>query len=63
MSLQKQIEHLHKQLSRACECDHVLFISDEGNPLAIPMTKFVGVYRAPELEDLQGDILEAVKRR
>lgn len=59
--MQKQIEHLHKQLWRAREADHIVFLDDNGQPRAIPMIRLVGVYRGVSLENLQEDVLAVVK--
>lgn len=63
MSLQMQIEHLHKQLTKAREADHIVFIGANGDPYAIAVPRIIGFYRCPELEHLEADILEAVKGR
>ena len=60
MSMQKQIEAIHNRLTRANEAEHVVFLDDFGHPRAVPLVKFLGVYRAPPLEVLEADILNAV---
>ena len=57
MSMQKQIEAIHNRLTRANEVAHVVFLDDLNEPRCVPVTKFLGIYRAPSLEDLESDIL------
>ena len=57
--LQKQIETLHHRLTRAAECEHVVFLTSLGDPVAVPVSHFIGVYKCPELVDLEADILDA----
>ena len=58
--MEKTIAAIHKRLSRACECEHLIFLSDQGEPLAVGLSRVVGVYKKPRLEDLELDVLEAI---
>ena len=61
--LQKQITALHKQMAKAREAEHLLILNGDGDPLAVPMRRVVGIYRAPSFEELAEDVLHAVAER
>ena len=61
--MQKQIESIHRQMTRAAEAEHIVIINGDGDPLAVPMRRVVGIYKAPTLADLEADVLHAVAER
>ena len=63
MTMQKRIESIHRQMTRANEAEHLLILNGDGDPLAVPMRRVVGIYRAPSFEELAEDVLHAVAER
>ena len=61
--LQTQISALHRQMARANEAEHLLFLDGDGAPLAMPVWRVIGIYKAPSFEDLAEDILHACPKK
>ena len=60
MTMQKQIESIHRQMTRAAEAEHLLILNGDGEPVAVPMRRVVGIYRAPRFEELAEDVAHAI---